>query len=352
MGQEGGEPAGVCIARPSSPVSASPPGVVFETDFSQNTGYVQGRTKDIETEVKGPGLPPQGWDGVRVAGDSRIEVIEGEGVGGTNALYLNYEGGRRASLGLFKHLTGDRNTGYDELYVRYQVRFPDDFKAGRSDKSMTFWKWGRLWQNTAVVGDYTPGYEWTENRENSGYVVWNTAGNPPYTDWNFTAAENSGEGLEYGSRSGPRQRLDWYASPSADRSTQDGYFESMADGAWRFDDETRYFLDRNQQYHTLEWRFKLATTPTSDDGVIEMWYDGVKQEKWTRLDADGGAPTRTGIPTANRGSGFNFLSMFDNIDGWNATWNDSGVEGAIWVNDVVVSTTRIGHDYLPQGSVR
>lgn len=45
------------------------------------------------------------------------------------------------------------------------------------------------------------------------------------------------------------------------------------------------------------------------------------------------------------GSGFNFFSFFDNLNGWNRDWSEPGVDGSIYVNDVVVSRARIGHSY-------
>jgi hypothetical protein len=51
------------------------------------------------------------------------------------------------------------------------------------------------------------------------------------------------------------------------------------------------------------------------------------------------------VPTARHGSGLNFFTFFDNMAGWNKDWGLADVEGAIYVNDVVISDTRIGHDY-------
>ncbi len=76
-----------------------------------------------------------------------------------------------------------------------------------------------------------------------------------------------------------------------------------------------------------------------------MWWHGVSQGPWARIGANGGAPDLPGIPTARMGSGFNWFSFFDNMAGWNREWDQQGVDGSIWVNDVVVSSRRIGHGY-------
>jgi len=95
----------------------------------------------------------------------------------------------------------------------------------------------------------------------------------------------------------------------------------------------------------IEFRFKLATTATSNDGVFEWFVDGVKQDKFERLKPQFGAPQRTGIPLTNLGTGFNYFSLFDNMVGWNRGWDSAGTDPYVLLNDVVVSTSRIGHDY-------
>jgi len=326
---------------PPGPDSAA---VLFETNFSLDSGY---RATGFPLwNDQGRVQPPTGWDGVYAPTGSVIEVVPGQGVNGSNALKLSWPGASsQPVLRLGKHLTGNINTGYDEVYIRYHVKLPDDFKVG-SGGNIGHWKWGRLWQNASPTPVSGPG-QWTENREDAGYIVWNIAGNPPYTDVNVTFSENVAPpgGNIIGSSGGARQKADYFVS-GANTQTTDGYFESMAGGAWAFDYSSGYLLDRSQEYHTLEFRFKLASTQTSNDGVFEMWWDGVKQSKWTRLQPGGNAPTRSGIPTANRGSGLNFVVLFDNLVGWNSDWGQSGVDGYILVNDVVISRSRIGHNYV------
>ena len=313
--------------------------VIFESDFSQDTGYHVGQTTLWNGGSNDPVEPPTGWDGVLVTGNGSILVETGVGVGGSNALILIWDPDMsQPVLSLGKHLTGDINTGFDEIYVRYQVRFPNNFRVGESAAGIEHWKWGRLWQNT----DPTTG--WTENRPNSHYVVWNFGGNIPYTDVNVVWGENTGDGRQLGSAGGPRQGLDFFRSGS-DQHNSPGYFESL----WPINDTNRPgTLENNtsQNWHTLEFRFKLATTPTSDDGVFEMWWDGINQGPYSRIGGGGGTPNRTGIPTARMGSGFNFFTFFDNLVGWNSDWSDLGVDGFIFVNDVVVSADYIGADYI------
>jgi len=320
--------------------------IIFETDFSADTGY-------RVTHAQGYGLrtPPTGWDSVIASTDSVVSVVSGAGENGSNAIRLAYGTQSQPTISLVKHLTGNERTGYDELYIRYNVRLPNNFFAGTDGSDMKHWKWGRLWQNTAPLGAQTETGAWTENRENSGFVVWALGTGIPYTRWSSVWAENTGTELYKGSAGGPMQSVDWFVS-GANQTTQDGYFESVGDGAWAFDAKRPgYLADTQQKYHTIEFRFKLATSETAEDGIFEIWYDGVKQDQWTRIrpGSSGGAPQRNGIPTRNRGSGFNFFAFFDNMARWNRHWADESIDGYIDISDVVVSTTYIGHDYVVSG---
>lgn len=338
----------------SSPVSVDPESIVFETDFAEDTGYYATQLNNWSKRFDGPVPPPTGWDGVKVSGDGEIVVETGQGIGGSNALALRWDPVlAQPTLSLGKHLTGNLTTGYDELYVRYNVRLPEYFQAGTDGSSLSHWKWGRLWQNTDPLG-LEPG-PWNENRENSGYVIWIAGTAIPYTMFRSTWSANEGENLRFGSSGGPSYQVDWFTSGGVP-STKPGYWEHIGEGAWEMahDGPERGSLvnDTNQTWHTIEMRFKLASAPEANDGVFEQWYDGVSQGPAKRTFAKRGAPEADGIVTINRGSGFNFFTFFDNVAGWNRGWGDPLQQRQIYVNDVVVSTERIGHDYLPGGATR
>ena len=316
--------------------------VIFESNFDSDTGYsLQGANLWNTSSV------PKGWTAAKAVGQSKIEVIENAGIGGSNALYLLWDPDlAQPTISLGKHLTGDQSSGYDELYIRYQVKLSNNFKAGDSSGALDYWKWGRLWQNTGTSGG------WTENREDSFYVVWNFNLKNPYTQAMAVWSANEGINLSKGSAGGERYGLDHFVSGAVPH-LQDGYFEHVGNGAWNlnWDDRFGFFEDNSAQvYHTLEYRFKLATALGANDGVFEMWWDGEKQSKWTRIRAGGGAPDISGIPTIRHGSGFNFFVFFDNMSSWNADWDQPGVEGGIFVDNIVVSTTPIGTAYVVGGS--
>lgn len=324
--------------------------VVFESNFAADTGYRVQRIGLWNGGSNNPTAPPAGWDGVKATGDSIVSVVDGQGVAGSNALRLEWDPqASQPTVSLGKHLTGNPATGYDEIYIRYNVRMPNSIRFGLSGDRLFYWKWGRLWQNTTTYGDSGQN-NWTENRVDSHYVVWNFGGNVPYTDVNAVWGANTGTNLERGSAGGERYAVDYFISGSGRRSAP-GYFESI----WPFDNNDRpgeLINNTTQTWHTLEYRFKLASSPTSNDGEFEMWWDGVAQGPYARIREQGGAAPAAGIPTTRIGSGFNFLTLFDNMAGWNSDWSLPGVDGSLWVNDVVVATSRIGHDYAIGGATQ
>jgi hypothetical protein len=340
--------------------------IIFESDFSLDLGYTKTQTGLFDSSDV-----PTGWSTVRVPGDSVISVVEDPAIANKPVLKLKWDPAlAQPTVNLGKHLTGNINTGYSELYIRYQVRLPSNFKAGDGG-TLAHWKWGRLWQNTAPTnpGSGQPG-AWTENRVDAFYVVWNWAGGVPYTDINSTWGANEGVNLDQGSAGGERYRIGFFRSGSVPES-QPGFFESVGNGAWDFYTQAEstanagFLKNKNQDWHTIEYRFKLASSITANDAVSEVWVDGVKQDDgndvvtvkngglinsggqgWREIVIQSGAKAVDGIPTAKNGSGFNFLTFFDNMQQWNQDWADPGVDGFIYVNDVVVSDEYIGHDYV------
>lgn len=345
------------------PPTITPSGIIFETNFANDGAYAQtqaphGDWVDVQDN------PPEGFAGVVTDVNGRVYGVPGSGVDGSVAMKIEY-GDQKSDPEnmLYLHLTGDRNTGYPELYIRYNVRFPEGYTIGNpSADDIPFWKWLRLWQNT---GPTEPGGDWSENRADSGYVVNNWSGEATYgyrTKHTFSAAV--GSNLAAGSNGGERYSSDWYNGIPADFTQAPGYFNAMGGGDWDFNPTTRQFVNSPQTWHTIEWRFKLASSPTANDGVFQIWYDGVEQTPLQSISPGGGAPVLgdlavNGIPTPPiaPSNGWNMLTVFDNMSGnvhseWDAphigageTRNPEDIKNGIFLNDLVVSTDRIGHDY-------
>lgn len=317
--------------------------IIFESDFSNDTGYSVESTT-LWNGGSGNDVPlPTGWDGVIASGGSKLSVVEGAGKGGGNAMKFEWNPtASQPTISLGKHLTGDESTGYDELYIRYRVKLPNRFMVGTDGTDSQYWKWGRLWQNTSP--DNSAPNKWTENRANSNYIIWTFSNAKPYITASATWAENTTVGSEIGSVNGPRYKVDYFSSGEWSSETSPGAFESL----WDLNDESRPAeLENNtsQTYHTLEYRFKLASSAEAEDGVFEMWWDGIPQGEPRRITASGGASKRAGLPTTVNGSGLNFFVLFDNIAGWNALWGNPDVDGFVYLDDVVISDDYIGPYY-------
>jgi len=319
--------------------------IIFESDFSNDGSYYATQQQSSWTKVAENA--PSGFIGALIEGNGKIYGVPGAGIDNSVAMKFEWDPdlGQPVSQ-LYLHLTDDKTTGYDEVYVRYHVRLPNNIKIGIPGvDDIPYWKFGRLWQNTGTA----PGDRWTENRSDSGYAVWNFGGTQTWgVDAGGTFGANSGSNINQGSAGGERYSNDYYIG-TGDYTKIPGHFRAVGDGGWNFDPETRLLYDKNQQWHTLEWRFKLSSSSSSNDGIFQMWFNGIEQVP-VDIRPGGSAPNLSGlepheIPTTVMGSGYNFLVVFDNMAYWNKEWDKSLEGNGIFVNDVVVSTQRIGHDY-------
>ena len=337
---------GVCVHPPAV-------NVIFETNFANDAGFTASGINFEQTAGA-----PEGWTGIKT-NQGRFDGVAGEGEGGSVAMKITYpQTTTPLATSLYKHLTGNQNTGLDEVYIRYKLRLPNNFKAGRAATSLPYWKWGRLWQNTPT----TPG--WTEQRTNSYYIVWNWGDGLPI--WGIrngiTMAENLNQTSTGSTGTSPRVNAQWYNGVSGDANgthiNEPGMWDAVGVGAWEFDhssgSDTRLLLNNTSQtWHTIEWRFKLSSTDTANDGVFQVWFDGVEQVPPLNVDAPDQAIDQPMGPnsliTAAK-PGFNMLTVFDNMANWSLDWGVGGVANHIWINDVVIASNRIGHDYVA-GSV-
>lgn len=312
--------------------------IIFETNFNNDSTYsLVDQSLTTLTNV------PQGWSGAQ-AGGGTITALPGEGVDGSVAMKFFWNPtASQPTVSLKKHLTEDILIGYDDIYLRYNVRVHNNFKVFPG----AYWKWGRLHQNTPIT------LPWTENREDSFYAMWLYGGGETFGEKIRTSfCANVGINLASGSSGGEKYLSHYGQGSGLDFSTLPGFFQSMGAGEWKYDPITKFLVNNTSQtWHTVEYRFKLSSTDTSGDGLHQVWYDGVEQAPHTQMDALNGAPEWPGLsvdanPTSRHGSGYNYFVFFDNMVEWNSAWDDAGAEGGVYVNDVVVSNTRIGHSYV------
>ena len=346
------------VIVPTALASSAGPNVIWETNFASDENYSQtSQNLPYTADV------PTGFTFIKATTDCSITAQNTGGVGGSVAMRLTYDPAfTQPTINLAKHLTGNKTTGYDELYIRYQFKFPDAFRFGSPLSSpvntVPYWKWGRLWQNTGTTNDGT----WTENRVDSKYAVWNWGnGNPALygieNAWTFGA--NSGSNLNLGSAGGERFRSRPFASgqyPNSSYTYMDS-FDGLETDIGTGDGE---FTNNPQVWHTVEWHISLSDGVTH--GILETWLDGVLMNGLRDHDEQGGGSYATegkGTPDAAGDyyvnptevdvSGYNMMIFFDNMVDWNDDWDEAGVDGYIDLNDLCIATSRIGHDYVVTG---
>jgi hypothetical protein len=312
-------------------------GIVFEDDFSNDAGWSATCMGTI-SQVNAPSR----WTGYRCQPNSSLKIISGLGQRGTPALQIGYQITTSAgAMSLFKHLTGNQNTGYTELYIRYQFKFDDDWKSGTNGTDMAYWKWIRLWQG---IDPYNQS-QWSEiNNPNTRYLIanFNTTAYGKgciATTWADNKAGNSA--------GGPRFKA-WYdrSNPSA----SDGCFGSMNGLSIQQSGQyAGYFVtypSGSQTWHTIEYHFKLSTNNYPGNGVFEVWLDGVKQKLPMPYKAALGGASMAYLNTMKYSGGMNFLTVFDNMSGWSKAWSSTK---HINIDNVVVSTSYIGTSYIVGG---
>ena len=343
--------AAIAVACPASAE------IVFETDFSEHpNGWSPLPGTSNVTQSVGAPAP---WDGYKWASEgtgSSLGIIPGAGRDGTPALRVGYSwgsrwGSRAGAMSLMKHL----GAGYDELYIRFTMKYDDDWKWG-DGRLYAFQKLFRLWQNVdpndRQWSELTPPLDkrWIIFTQSSS----ETAGvRHPF--WNLTASANTNQT----SSNGAAVISAWYPSPwwrlQSDLALNLAPYRESGHLEPHFgtiDPATGAFVGRpTQRYHAVEVHIKLAdprrpdgTYP--DNGVFEVWVDGTKQIRPNRVTHVYGADlinTWTNMPTEKYGVGINAIVFLDNMYDVSTYWD---APRYFWVDDVVISTQPIGQDYV------
>ncbi len=319
--------------------SAGFSGIIFEDNFANDGGWNANCGGTISQANA-----PSKWSGYRCQTNSTLSIASGAGQSGTPALKIGYEKTAvPGAMSLFKHLTGNQNTGYNELYVRYQFKFDNDWKSGTNGTDMQYWKWIRLWQGIPP----TDQSQWSEiNNSNTRYLIsilngnaW--SGNPCIVSmWGDNAAGHSASGPRYKSwfnKQDPVGTTDGCLGSIPSLQIQKpgdpypGYFTTYPSGS--------------QTWHTIEFHFKLSTSQ-SGNGVFEVWLDGTKQSLPMPYGTAQGGATMSYFNTMVYKGGMNLLTVFDNMNMWTAGWTSTKY---IYVDNVVVGNTYISPNYVVSG---
>lgn len=326
--------------------SVSVSGIIFEDDFS-DTGVGWSGTPRPVWQAD-PAL--KNWDHFQVPPGGSLVTVPG-GQNGTPAMRFGYQiAGASLALTLGKFLTKQQSQGYSELYIRYQIKLDQNWKSG--DGTVEYWKWFRLFQNRDPqkwigVQDEPSGAQDTR------FIICNVSNNPP--TWGCAATTNSQNGE---SANDPYTMIRFSGSSTCPTC---GHFESISE--WDFDNSTGLLpsYPSVQNWHTLEWHIKLSTGTCNtsgtgtENGVLEMWIDGVKQTtNLTYTRPNGEDDICRALPTNKYGGGINWISVFDNMGNWSDYWNVTPPSPAgvkyLYLDNVVISDSYIGPNYVVGGS--
>lgn len=326
--------------------------IIFEDDFSNDVGWVASNTQSSNVESasasgcygnQGCVAPPSKWSAYSVGAASQdLRILAGAGRNGKAGLRYGWGMGaaQRLALRLNKHLTGNQNTGYDELYIRYEVKFDDGWSAGNGT-NIGYWKWFRLWQFRPPTGINQHG----ENAApyDAHFIIGNLSVLPP--SWSLAIADNPN--YAHGGVDNPYWHLMFDGTSTCSTC---GHFESINN--WDFNNSTGAFLNDPQTWHFVEWHIKLSTgtgnCDGTENGIYELWLDGVRQTAPLRISEHYGiqAGCNDVFPQTKYQGGINYFIMFDNMDDWASTWT---TDKYLYMNNVVVSTAPIGTSYVPGG---
>ncbi|MBI4681885.1 MAG: hypothetical protein HY757_02145 [Nitrospirae bacterium] len=316
-------------------------GVIFEDDFN---GFTSGWTPiekccahRVYGSPSGRG-EPTGWTGYiweESSTESDLRIVTGEGRGGTPAFRVqpNVLTGVSGQMGLTKWLGP---TGYNEIYIRYFLKYSDSRLWGNGQGgSYSYQKLNRVWQNITSTNLQNIPTGVMSNEHGKGWMLFGIADDDYSTFDPFariTLATNStddslGQGIS-------RFTYQWNSANTV--SFVENHFGAInTNGSWA----------TTQGWHCIEIHLKLASAWGQDDGIYELWIDGIKQNAPTyTLPQYGYAGGLTKMPTAKIGTGINYVTFSDNLD------QKSGLpKWSYWIDDVVISTSYIGPNYVIGG---
>lgn len=259
---------------------------------------------------------PEGWTGY-INYNNELSIETEGGVGNSPCLRIGYKVGSSfaGQVGLVKYL----GKGYDELYIQYSLKLSSNFHY---TPPATTWKHGRVWQNVTRSDIVNNNNLTTE--EGKGAIVWGWYENSygefaPYMQTLFI--ENATEGTNDCKNCTKAYYFPWNSSKNG------GHLEPhigtlLKDGGFA----------NPPPWVTITLHYKLATEWNGNDGIYELWINGIKQIHPTRW--EGG----TQMPTAKIGEGMSLITLMDNgtiSSGWTE-------QHYIYIDNIKISTSYAG----------
>lgn len=305
--------------------------VIFEDNFNNHpNGWepVEFGTKITGGTNQNPGRnEPAPWTGYKAGTGASVEIVVGEGRNDSGALRYGFEPSTTwPGVGLHKWLGPE---GYSELYIRFYVRYEQEWNWGLA--SSGYFKVMRLWQNVSTEDVLGISGKTIDDETNRGFMLLltqNAQGAHPVYEYLCT----HNDGLH--SAGGAVSLLQYY--PYNSSSTQ-GFLENHFGAIDSAGDWTS-----TQSWHSIELHVKLASPWPADDGVYELWIDGIKQDKYTNVYNAKSTRTYKNMPTEKLGVGINYFILQDN----GALSKDWPTAYHVFYDDVVISTTYVGPEYV------
>jgi hypothetical protein len=258
--------------------------------------------------------PPQGWTSYRAASsfwtdDRRKDtyVLNSEGARGNQGKGITFNAEVSGDYGTWAGGSLDLwlgETGYDELYVRYYLKYS------------TSWKW--------------------TNPENTQHCQQKLIRISTFND-NVWTSDSSPQQYQSIGLNRPVYYPDWYYNKSYPPDTK-LYVTILTAPNYSEESSTVYndvIWPNDGNWHSYEFHVKMNSAPGVNDGVWGFYIDGVLLAE------------RTDVPWKEAGSNtthnWNWLMFLDNITNGSSPM-DTHTEMPLYMDDVVVSTEYIGPD--------
>ncbi len=281
---------------------------------SQSGGYDISWTQtrsDICTTL----CPPQGWTSYRAASsqwtdDRRKDtyILNSEGARGGTGKGITYNVEVSGDYGVWSGGSLDLwlgEEGYEELYIRYYLKYDINWNWTNQDNTQ------HCQQKLIRISTFNDDI-WTTTYNPQQYgsasVNWPTL----YPDWYYNASY-------------PPAKMTMAVRKAPDYSVDET--ETVSGAVWPTDDN----------WHSYEFYVKMNSFPGVADGIWKVWIDGNLKGERTNVEWK--------MAGSNTTHNWNWLMFLDNVTNASATL-DSHTEMSLYMDDVVISTSYIGPDYV------
>jgi len=321
--------------------------IIFEDSFDGHPDWsppqqaiATSSTSDLASGI------PTGYSDWRIGGTSNTV---GEGHNTINIDSTQYRGDKGKALVFWVEMTHDWGSdgllGVDigpqkEIYIRYYIKFPND------------WKWA-LGDTISPMQKFLHASHYDPNDPASLYDYFSATQNKPRYIHNWAkmsrgAADVCSNHLISWFDNGDSRKEQfyypggYYGGSGTDWTTNAEDYSAALSDAGGFDDYIPFDkgMMGDGEWHCIEWRLKMNSADGVADGILAFWQDGVLLEEYTDIVW---ANTESQQRLWNRvWLGGNAINRYDDGEG-SEPW-DRLNEQWYAIDDFVISTEYIGPD--------